>query len=533
MSKDNIVVQTKIQRALRSRNTQQAQRLLDLAGDTLLPLRRNTLLAELFISQHRPEKALALIRETYGDYPAPYGARIALVRAYLDLGKAQDALKLLDKALDQKKDGCETPAELQLRVRTLAALGDCDGMIAAADALSDVPRIRALVRAGALNEALCVFGAMKKGQAGVNIAVEEFVNRCLRDGKADFLLRSLPDIAPIVGCTPETVISQRCFHADTPRDKNTVIATLFEIVNLSGSARLAFHQANNLFFLGLDDAANRMLKRFQLLSERENTTIPLPCLARSSAATRPLARKIELAMEWLDIPECRQADWRAVAVQTAPVSVLHDYRLAAEPEYLNSFLEMMAPADLSLLETRARTKNPAIMATVHAGLLMGTLLYLHRHRIPIKLIGGEPVMKHLLPGGQQLDLMPVRENPVRTARKVLRTLDSGRLIGLTADGRRGVALQNVRHRGLTFQLPDSIPQLAFKRQVPIVWTVSSWRDNRVVCDCVQGPMPQRPESFEDYRQRWFNFVLNKIRGLCLADVRNIPFAHRLIGDYAL
>ena len=103
MSKDNIVVQTKIQRALRSKDTWQAQRLLELAGHTLLPLRRNILLAELFISQHQPEKALALIHETYGDYPAPYGARIALVRAYLDLGKAQDALKMLDTALARKR----------------------------------------------------------------------------------------------------------------------------------------------------------------------------------------------------------------------------------------------------------------------------------------------------------------------------------------------------------------------------------------------------------------------------------------------
>lgn len=233
-------------------------------------------------------------------------------------------------------------------------------------------------------------------------------------------------------------------------------------------------------------------------------------------------------MNWLDVPNHQRGAWQIVAAKGKMEVVRRKILLAGNSDYLRNFRQSMMPADLSPLEAIAKQNMPAILATAHTGVLMGTVLQLASHQLPVFIMGGNPVLQRLMPGGEHFDAIPKDQSPHQMARKMIRHIRAGRIVGLAADRQKGSRRHFFSHRGLTFHLPDSIPQMALRYQIPIIWMVTYWHENRIICDCVVGPSQNENETFETYRGRWFTFLLDKMFDICRADPRNVLFDPGLI-----
>ena len=161
---------------------------------------------------------------------------------------------------------------------------------------------------------------------------------------------------------------------------------------------------------------------------------------------------------------------------------------------------------------------------------MGTLAHFKRSDIAVSIIGGNPVLSELLDGGERLLPLGRNETPRETARNLLGHIRDDRLVGLSTDGRHGSRLHLVEDRGVEFALPDSIPQLAHRHNIPVVWIATYWRDGKLECDCRPAPGVLPGETFLAYRERWFRFSLDAIRAICQADPANAySIAERIRG----
>ena len=87
--------------------------------------------AEVYVLLDKPEEAAADLRKVHELQPGDAGHAARAAKAYLDLGRSQEALELCNKALAIDPKSMEA---LQAKVRVCLALNDLDAAAAASDA---------------------------------------------------------------------------------------------------------------------------------------------------------------------------------------------------------------------------------------------------------------------------------------------------------------------------------------------------------------------------------------------------------------
>lgn len=505
--------------ALDARDPDTAQARLDAAPG--LGARQRTMLQAMILALRGAEdEAVALLEgSTRGAGP------VAMARLRLAAGRPDAALQELDRG------EAETAASAQVRIAANVARGDAFATVAAVNAArtafpDDVPlllAVTALCQVGALDEAAAQLAPDGAGKAADKATRNAFIRGMLLGGRSDLLHRTLPLLTE----TPERgwshLLNADCLAADDAGDRARIAATLDGLAQAEGRAHLAFRLANRLHQLGDEAGGDRLTARFKAMAAAQPDAVdPV------GAGELLQGVSFDAIADWLAIPGSERAEWLAEAERVAPEAVLHGYAMIADPERLALFRSAMTPSDLAPLRALAEEGKPALVAHTHAGMMMGTILYYHAAGVPAWVMGAAPLSRMLIPGGESLQPLAAREPEARTLRKLLRELDAGRIVGLTADGQRGALSAPIRHHGLEARLPETLPRLVHRRQVPAFWMAAQWRDGKIVCDCRPAPAPEPGETVEAYSDRWFVFVLDQIRDMCRADPRNIPFGRGIL-----
>ncbi|MFC4669929.1 hypothetical protein ACFO5X_15295 [Seohaeicola nanhaiensis] len=512
-----------ILRALDAADPGLAQARLD-AIEELNPRRRAVLQALILELQGKSDEAEALTRPHAKVMKTSFWHN-ALARVRLATGDPDAALAELDKAADEEP----RPADLRTRISAHSAKGDVAATLAALDrakaAFPDkVPLsfgVNVLTRAGALDRAAALIETEATAGGRPSKAVlETFVRACLLQGEAEILARHIPMLTRVF--ERDFVLTPTALQSDTPQEWTTIVTTLLVVVDRRRDGLMAYRLANHLLKLGDEEAGGRMIERYRAF-EAERPVLDGP----AHAELTPDRSCLEKIAAWIGIPDAERSAWIDHAGRIAPSLALQDYLTLADPAGLDNLQAMMQPAELDPLRNLVQAGKPAIVAMTHAGLLTATIGYYEREGIPVWLLGGVPVMRHLIPGGYNLNLISVREPPTRSLRRLLQQLNDGRLVGTTADGTRGRMSAPIHHHGAVFQLANGIPHMVHSRDLPVFWMAAHWRDGKVFCDFKPAPRPETDESLASYSERWFVFVLDQIRELCRADLRNIPFSGSL------
>lgn len=519
-------VEAHILHAMDAADPELAQTRLDAAED-LKPRRRVLLQALILELQGKSVEAAALTEP----HPKATQTRFwhgALARVRLAHGDPDAALAELDKTVE----GEPTLADLRTRVSAHAARGDVAATIAALEtAGAAMPgrlplsfAVRVLTEAGAHDRAVALMeSAATDGGRVQKDALDTFVRTCLLRGEAEALCRHFATLKRIFGQVH--ILSHVALQSDTPQDWSRIVTSLLAVVEIQRDPLMAYRLANQLLQFGDDEAGERMIERYRSL-EAENPALDGPARAELT----PARSRLEPIADWLGIPHAHRADWIDRAQAVAPSAALLDYRTMADPAFGDTIHAVMQPVDLDPLRDLVRAGKPAVVALTHAGLLPSTVSYFEREGISIWLLGGVPVMQRLLPGGRNFNPVSIRESATHSLRRFMQQLKQGGLVGTTADGARGVMAPPIRHHGALFRLPTSIPRIVHSRGLPIFWISARWDDGKVVCDFKPAPAPAPGESLTAYTDRWFVFVLDQIRDLCLADPRHIPFDTPLFRD---
>ena len=520
-----------IQDALRASDPGQAQQLLDRLGEAIVPRQRATLQARCCLLAGDPKAARKALEEI--ETPKPAELRL-LARACLEGGDAKAALTAVEAAV-QADPG---PAKVQdslLQLRAAMALQDQDRVINLADqAQARHPGDRAVRRQSVLaliaveasDEAARLIATLTKEDKVPTGAHVDFIAGGLRRGCGGALARGQPAIARLSEGRFDVFLTLAWGKLTAEDQRSAACGALHELALTAGEPATLGTAVRLLAKAGQDEASVDLVQQYRARNGHMRPHSPAQNPARP-AALREVPQGARFR-SWLGLPADAPADWTAAVWQGSAYrkQIITDFQ--ADPDAWDQFMESVQTSDLSLLRGLSEAGQPAIMATSHAGVLMGTLAQLEKANIPVEIIGGKVVLSRVLKGGGRLRPIPKGQSATGTARQILRYIQNGQIVGLASDGRQGSELYRVRHGGLTFSLPDSIPQLAHRFGLPIVWVASYWKDGRIITDCEAGPEVAADEPFEAFRQRWFDFALDRMRLICLASARNATPILRLI-----
>ncbi|PRY21393.1 hypothetical protein CLV78_1093 [Aliiruegeria haliotis] len=520
--------------AIRDGDPGLAQCRLDAAGEALPDARRRSLQARVSIASGTPEEAIRLLRTEADKRDLSPANRRMLIRAYLDAGQPQNAYATLggagcppDQILSTLSDARLWTATIDAETDRATALGIVDRARALFpdDPVIAANSVAALAAQGEFGKAGTLIESMPPGPAVFHAAWTRFLATCFRAHQTAVLLKHLPAITRITGSHTNRLL-RACFVVlEGPEDRAILLSILPELICGIGSNETAHYVAKLLMREGYEQEGLNLIAAFR------GRTAPRDRVRQDDAPGKRGADQsfpnAEPIMDWLDVPNGQREIWLREARRGQEEHAEMGSWLAAVPGAWEVLQRSIRPADLSELRKLDAEGRAAIMATVHSGFLMGTLAHLHMQDVPVSIVGGDPVLREVLEGGDRLTPIRRDASATHTARTIIRLINENHIVGLAGDGRRGSALVPYSHRGATFRLPDSIPQLALKYRIPVVWIATYWNEAQIVCDCETGPELASCTNLDEARALWFDFMLDRIRQICLADPRNAAVLYRL------
>ena len=531
--------EAKVHQALLGNDPGLAQSMLDQSGDEINARQGALLQARIHLRAGTPEAAIEVLRGM--ETPRPAELRV-IAWAYYQSGDARAALDAIDAAIKaDDKPAKETDALLRLRAAT--DLGDrARATKIAEQALAAHPGNPALRRqstlsflaVGAIDETADLIATLTVDDKVPHSAFIDFIERGLRHGHAAAIIKGMPAIERLSNNRFDMYLRRAWATFSDEEKQGSLSTTLADVAICAGSPTLLSAASNLLINDGKSETALDLVRQYRA----RHGASPDRGLDQHKK-TRPYADVDhavphgDLLRKWLGLPVEAPGAWARSVWQGATDRKEIKARLQADPAAWTNFMESLEMADLGHLRALAETRAPAILATTHAGVLMGTLAQLEKNSIPVEIVGGNFVMSRLLDGGNRLNSIPKDQSPTATARALMRHIQERRIVGLACDGTLGSQLHRTVHERVNFALPDSIPQLAHRFGLPIVWVASYWKGARIVCDCEPGPGVAANESFEAFRQRWFDFALDRIRSICIASGQNVMPIARLIQEEAV
>jgi hypothetical protein len=535
MASDPIPIANKILAAISAGDAPLAQSHLDGGQATLPRPRRFILQARIHVLSGNPARAVTCLETAFGISPTPKaGINRAFAQAYLADEQPEMALQRTT-AIFADCDGKPTPLDFQTHINVLAVLDDPEKLLKVVRAaLAAHPQSHQLhrtavlhfARSGAFEDALQLLGSMDVARIPT-VEFQQTVEIFLRAGQSEALVR----MEPVLRLFPDQVLSQALVQtllsAQNDAQKAQLESTMVGLVDKITSAVVVYRLAGAGFKHGLNDLGDRALVRFDTLKHKLSDT-GVGDTQMSDTGSQKWCRDRKDIIDWLNIPESRQKEWFSqVFVERQRQQSLRHW-LARSKGNIEKFSHAFVRADLEPLQEIAAQNSPAILATTHCGFMLGTLMHLITRRVAISIQGGDPVLSRVVPGGERLVTIPLNETPSRSARRMIKVIRSNGIVGLASDGLRGVRLTPFEHKGFIFELPDSIPQMVFRYRVRLIWMNTRWQDGQQRCECIDGPQPLTTESFEDYRVRWFTFLLDRMHAICSLDFRNAQFNPRLL-----
>ncbi|WP_417770624.1 hypothetical protein, partial [Stappia sp.] len=496
--------------------------------------RRAALQPRIPLAAGEADRAIAIL-ESLPRRASPIPALLG--RAYLESGDAGRALEVTGTGAQEDAEPAQALNLAKLRLKAAAALGDGNRAVEVVEPIiaryrsdSAIQRLalRALLANDAIEDAARLIAGLEPQSAPSDAMLAGFIARALRGGHVAALVASLPALERLTASRLDTLLARGWKNVGSAEDRTRAVAALGEMVAQSGSLMLSVQASWLLSAEGRVQEAVDLARRIRAQTASTGNEAALQIDRAEADGRLPKIPNADVLMNWLEIPEAERETWQRSVGLAALERKRRRAQWIAQPETWEEFVAAVTPKAAPELQALSAAGKPGILAITHAGELMGTLACFLHWGVPVEIIGGHPIHKALLDGGEHFNPLEPNASGTRIARDVVRHLRQGRIVGLAGDGRNGSTFYPVEHRGARFDLPDSVPQIAYRKEVPIFWAATYWRDGRIECDTRPGPSPRPGESYENFRARWFDFVLEASHAICRADPANVfPIASRI------
>ena len=163
-----------------------------------------------------------------------------------------------------------------------------------------------------------------------------------------------------------------------------------------------------------------------------------------------------------------------------------------------------------------------LIASAHLGPMYAGPIVLQAGEVPFKVVASTPRISSATYAPHLISA--VDQTEVQVIRQIIAALGKGFAVVITVDGAMNPTAPRVNWEHASITYSDFVAAMSFRLQIPSVFAVPYWADERIRFHVTELPFPQQEDSAEGFVGKWRGAFLDEMRGFFSRGPENMRFS---------